>query len=111
MDYIFEKKWNDTLKRVSADFGDELDLQAVIFLIGLQETGLGYKKYKKDEKLDIMHVAICTLLEPYGFYKFSGRDEEGWPHFERVQNLPPLEASQQETLIKKAIITYFGEEE
>jgi len=111
LDYIFEKKWQDTLRRVSTDYGDELDLQAVLFLIGVQELGLGYRKFKKDEKVDLMHIAICTLLSPYGYYSFDYRDEEGWPHFERLHNLPPLEAAQQEILIKKAIITYFGEDE
>ena len=32
-------------------FGGGLDLQAVLFLIGLQELGLGYQKLKKDQKL------------------------------------------------------------
>jgi hypothetical protein len=27
-----------------------------------------------------MHIAICRLLEPYGFYEFDF-DEEGWPHY------------------------------
>ena len=57
-----------------------------------------------------MHIAICTLLEPYGYYSFEGRDEEGWPHFRKVEDLPALAAADQETLIKRAIIQYFQEE-
>jgi len=28
-----------------------------------------------------MHIAICTLLAPYGYYEYEGTDEEGWPHW------------------------------
>lgn len=111
MDYVFEKRWNDLLLKLSKEFGDELDLQSVLFLIGVQELGLGYRKFKKDEKIDLMHVAICTLLEPFGYYEFEGKDEDGWPHFTRTSLLPNLQAGQQEILIKKAVITYFEGEE
>jgi hypothetical protein len=111
MDYVFEKSWKDTLEKVGNDFGEELDLQALLFLIGVQELGQGYRKFKKDEKVEVMHVAICTLLEPSGFYEFVGRDEDGWPHFKRTNKLPHLGSKQQELLIKSAIIEYFNEDE
>lgn len=111
MDYEFERKWFELLTRKSEEFGDELDLQALLFLIGVQELGQGYRKFKKDEKIDLMHIAICTLLEPFGFYEWEGKDEDGWPHFKRTSKLPNLKAGQQETLIKKAIINYFDGDE
>jgi hypothetical protein len=110
MDYIFEKTWIETLDRVSKQFGERLEYGAILMLIGLQELGQDYEKYKKDQKIDLMHIGICTVLLPFGYYKFMGRDEEGWPHFERVQNLPPLEPTEQELLIKKAIVEYFKED-
>lgn len=91
-------------------FGGETDYDAILFLIGLQELGKPFKKYKKDQKLEIMHIAICTLLEPYGFYEFMGRDEEGWPHWKLVESLPHLEPKQQNKLIIDAIIDYFRNE-
>jgi len=111
VDYVFEQQWKQTLQKVSEDFGDELDLQSIIFLIGVQELGQGFRTFKKDEKIDLMHIAICTLLEPYGFYRFTHRDNDGWPHFERLDDLPALDAQQQEVLMKKAIIQYFGKED
>ena len=83
-----------------------MEMDAVIFLIGIQETGKGYKRYKKDEKIDIMHVAICTLLQPYGYYEFIGRDEEGWPHFKQIETIPNLKAGEQSILMKEAIVSY-----
>lgn len=54
-----------------------------------------------------MHVAICTLLTPAGYYEFSHRDEQNWPHFNLLQPLPSLEEKEQKHLLKEAIIDYF----
>lgn len=83
-----------------------MDVDGIIFLIGVQELGHGYKKYKKNEKVDIIHVAICTLLEPYGYYEFEGKDDQGWPHFKATEKLPFLKAGEQALLIKEAIVNY-----
>jgi len=110
MDYLFEKKWQETLEEVSKNFGEKLDYSSLLMLIGLQELGNFDLKFKKDQKIELMHVGICTVLMPFGYYEFKGRDEEGWPHFERKKNLPMLEPGDQEILIKKAVMLYFGEE-
>lgn len=107
MNFELEKKWRDLLKDISANFDEQLDLQSILFLIGLQELNLGYQKLKKDQKIEVMHIAICTLLEPYGYYEFEGKDDDGWPHFKNITALPPLNESEQEQLIKEAIIDYF----
>ena len=77
------------------------------FLIGAQELGQGVRSFKKDEKLNVMHIAVCTVLEPYGYYAFDGDDEQGWPHFRLLKKLPPLNQKEQETFMKKAVIEYF----
>lgn len=91
--------------------GDELDLDGIIYLIGVQELGQGHRRFKKDEKVNLMHIAICTLLEPYGFYAFSHLDDDGWPHFEMKEKLPPLKPGEQSRLMKEAIVQYFHENE
>jgi hypothetical protein len=100
-------EFQDVLKSLSPQFGDDIDVQAILFLIGIQELGKGKIKLSKNEKLDIMHIAICTLLSPYGYYEYKGVDEEGWPHWQVNDKLPPLKPMQQETLIKEAIVEYF----
>jgi hypothetical protein len=57
--------------------------------------------------LHVMHIGVCAILEPYGYYKYIGNDEEGWPHYENIKKLPLLDQQEQETLMKKAIIEYF----
>jgi hypothetical protein len=99
--------WERLQIKLKERFDGEMDYDSILFMIGLQELSKPFKKYKKDEKLEVMHIAICTLLEPYGFYEFLGRDEEGWPHWKLVQALPHLDAKQQNKLIIDSIIDYF----
>ncbi len=110
MDFEFEKKWRDLLQDVSKKMDEPLDMQSLIFMIGVQELNQGFVKLSKDQKLDVMHIAICTLMEPYGFYEYTGHDDDGWPHFKLVKELPVLKPDEQETFMKKAIIEYFQEE-
>lgn len=107
MDFDIELRFQELVKKLEAIFGGGLDTQTILFLIGVQELELGYKKFKKHEKTDLMHVAICTLLEPYGYYTFDGRDAENWPHFTLNKNLPALTEREQQHLIKEAILDYF----
>lgn len=88
-------------------FEMEMDLKSILFIIGLQELGMINDKLSKDQKVDVMHVAICTLLETYGHYNYIGRDKDGWPHWEVVEKLPALDGAQQEQLIKKSIVEYW----
>jgi hypothetical protein len=104
-----EAAWKNLLKRLEKDFGGELDLQGVLFLVGVQELGQGNRKYNKDQKLEVFHIAICTLLEPYGYYEFLGNDEQGYPHWKQSENLPPLNPGQQLLLMKQSLISYFGD--
>ncbi len=106
-----EKQFKDVLKALSKQFGDDIDLQAVLFLIGVQELGKGPIKFSKSAKLDVLHIAICTLLAPYGHYEYEGLDKDGWPHWKVVENLPALKPGQQLYLIKQAVIDYFKNKE
>ena len=100
--------WQELQEKLKERFGNEMEYDAILFTIGLQELGKDFqKKFKKDEKLEVMHIAICTLLEPFGFYEYVGRDEQGWPHWKLKKNLPPLDPKQQNKLITDAIIDYF----
>lgn len=110
MDLAFDKHWRDLVGRLSRRFdAGTLDLNAILFLIGVQELGQGAREFKKDEKVNLMHIAICVVLRPYGYYRELGRDADGWPHFERVKDLPPLQPEEQERLMKEAVLAYFEE--
>ncbi len=110
-DEQLKNRWEQLVKLLSNQFadGDTLDLDAIIYLIGVQELGKVHQTFKKDEKLNLMHIAICRLLEPYGYYEFEYIDKDGWPHYAIKEELPPLKAGEQSILMKDAIVTYFLE--
>lgn len=85
-------------------------IETMLFLIGIQELGSGQQKFTKDDKVNLIHIAVCRLLEPFGYYKFSHYNE-GWPAFEKLEDLPELKPNEQSLLMKKAIIQYFEDEE
>ncbi|MFY7743430.1 MAG: hypothetical protein ACOVQR_12335 [Flavobacterium sp.] len=112
-DTQLKERWENVVNILSNQFadGDELDLDAIIYLIGVQELGKVKQTFKKDEKINLMHIAICRLLEPYGYYEFDFYDNDGWPHFIVKEELPPLKAGEQSVLMKEAIVQYFLERE
>jgi hypothetical protein len=102
-------RWNYLVKELTQQFseGDVLNIDGIIYLIGVQELGQGKKLFKKDEKVNLMHVAICKLLEPYGYYEFDFFDKDGWPHYKILTDLPSLKPGEQTVLMKEAIVNYF----
>ncbi|MFN0728703.1 hypothetical protein [Polaribacter gochangensis] len=104
-----KEKWNLLVDNLSTQFadGDTLNIDAIIYLIGVQELGQGQRKFKKDEKVNLMHIAICKLLEPYGYYEFEFYDDDGWPHYKAKTELPNLKPGEQSVLMKEAIVSYF----
>ncbi len=86
------------------------DLNAVLFLIGVQELGRGLQRFSKEEKQDLMHIAICKVLSLSGFYELEGTDDAGWPHWKLVKKLPHFDLLEQEKLLKMHVIDYFTQE-
>ncbi len=112
-DEQLKERWDLVVEKLSNQFadGEILDLDAIVYLIGVQELGQLHKSYKKDHKLDLMHIAFCKLLEPYGFYEFDFIDDDGWPHYKVKEQLPHLKAGEQSVLMKEAVVNYFVDKE
>ena len=104
-DIELKDRWEILVVKLSAQFadGDPLELDAIIYLVGVQELGQYHKKYKKDDKLDLMHIAICRLLESTSRYL--------WEYYTIKEELPPLKSGEQSVLMKQAIVDYFLERE
>ena len=83
------------------------DLNGILFLIGIQEYGRTKAKFSKEEKQDLIHIAICELLTQDGYFEFVGRDEEGWPHYEPLKPISTKGMEQQERLLMEKVILYF----
>ena len=107
-----EEKWENLVGRLQKQFGKAAapDLNAVLFLIGIREFGVIKNRYTKEEKEDLMHIAVCRILSRQGYYALKGLDKDGWPHWEQLKPVPKLGTQEQERLLKQEIILYFEAE-
>ena len=112
-DEKLKQRWEKLKRTLTERFaeGEDLDIDGIIYLVGVQELGQGYRNFKKDEKVNLMHIAICRLLEPLGYYEFDFFDADGWPHYKMVEELPLLKPGEQTIMMKEAIVSYFIEKE
>ena len=103
----FALRWYEVRNRVKEQFGQRPDINAMLYIIGMNEVGIIKEKWEKEEKQNLMHVATCKLLSSDGYYRFTGNDAEGWPHYEKNNDLPVLNLVDQEELLKRKIVEYF----
>jgi hypothetical protein len=107
-DLDLARKWSRLTLNLQKTLGKRpKDLNAVLFLIGINELGRGPKVFSKEEKQDLMHIAICKALSYAGYYKLEGLDKEGWPHWKLIKKLPRFDLLEQEQLLKENILEYF----
>jgi hypothetical protein len=107
-DLDLESDWNSLLTNLQDRLGKRpKDLNAVLFLIGVQELGKGSQTFSKEEKQDLMHIAICKVLSLSGYYELEGLDSDGWPHWKLKKKLPAVDLLDQEKLLKIHILDYF----
>lgn len=110
-DLDFERRWQALLGLLQQTIGKKpKDLNGVLFLIGVHELGRGPKTFSKEEKQDLMHIAICKVLSLAGYYTLEGLDEQGWPHWKMVKKLPHFDLLEQEKLLKMHVMEYFEHE-
>lgn len=110
-DLDLQKEWVQLLYKLKEITGKRpADLNSVLFLVGIQELGKGARSFSKEEKQDVMHIAICKVLSLAGYYELEGLDEDGWPHWKLVKKLPRFDLLEQEKLLKIQILEYFKKE-
>jgi hypothetical protein len=106
-----QARWWKLEEKLVERFGKKPDMESILFLIGIQEVGGVGHSFTKEQKQDLMHVAVCTILIPGGFYELEGWDEDNWPHFKQTKELPPMEFMQQENFMKDHVLFYFSQNE
>ena len=104
-----QQRWWSLEAKLMERFGKKPDLEGVLFLIGLQETGFMAEKISKEQKQDLMHIAVCSLLSVSGYYELEGADADGWPHYRQLKALPVMDLIAQENFMKDHVLLYFDE--
>ncbi len=100
-------RWWKLEEKLMEKFGKKPDMEAILFLIGIQEFGDIKSKFTKEQKQDLMHVAVCSLLSQSGYYELEGLDGDCWPHFKQLLELPQFNMIEQENFLKDHVLLYF----
>jgi hypothetical protein len=106
-----QQRWWNLEAKLAERFGKKPDLDAILYLIGMQELQYFNEKITKEQKQDLMHVAVCTILTPSGYYELEVTDVDGWPHFKQLKPLPELGLREQEEFLKDHVLLYFEQQE
>jgi hypothetical protein len=104
----FEQRWKNVEQLLEERFGKVPDMEGVLFLVGINELGsMPSRKFSKEQKQDLMHIAVCKLLSSKGYYEYEGTDGDGWPHYMLVKPVELTDMQQQEQLLKECVVEYF----
>ncbi|MCX6189598.1 MAG: hypothetical protein NTW54_08370 [Bacteroidetes bacterium] len=93
--------------KLKAQFKRQPSLDAILFIIGMNALGKGNIPFDRDEKMNLLHVAHCTVFALSGYYELERLDEDGWPHFKTMKQYPAMELAEQEVFLKEHILKYF----
>lgn len=103
-----KSEWDKVIYRFIRLMGKKPSMNSILFMIGIQELGKGKKTFSKEQKQDLMHIAICKVLSFSGYYEFEGYDQDGWPHWKNIQPVPKFDLKDQESFLQAHIIEYFS---
>ena len=102
------EKWEYLVERLITDFAIPGDMLSILFLVGIQESGEGFRQYDQQEKTDLVKLGKYTLLSRAGFYeKFPvpGRD----PLFVPIDGHPlPADVASLDSILKNELLQYFN---
>ncbi|MBI1221909.1 MAG: hypothetical protein GC180_04825 [Bacteroidetes bacterium] len=100
-------RWEALQIQLHKQFGNKPDLNMVLILIGIRELGKVKQKWTKEDKVNLMHIAVCRLMSEEGYYELEGLDKDGWPHWKALKKLPFINLPEQEFYLMERVIAYF----
>ena len=100
--------WQQLIEYLKDSFSIKGDMLSVLFLVGIQEAGTGFRHYSQEEKTGLIKLAKYILLSNAGYYQkidVPGRD----PLFIPNENVSLPNASELvDSILKKELLTYFN---
>lgn len=106
-DEIIEKEFKTIEFQFIKRFKKKPSLEAILLLIGYQESPEVKSKHGKEEKLDLINLGVLTVLETQGLFKRTGTDH-GWPVFEPSET---QHTGDKEKTLRAGIVAYFRQNE
>jgi hypothetical protein len=100
--------WEELCSRLDERFGITVDLNGVLFLIGMRERGLSFQPFTNEEKLNLVYLGSCTLYMEMGLTELTGYDAEGWPLFSQRALSPEIPEERKQKILQDCAISYFA---
>jgi len=101
------ENWKDLCETLNDLFEIEVDLNGVLFLVGMRERGLSFQTFTKEEKLTLINLGSCTLYLEMGLVTRSGTDHQGWPVFHQNTLAPVISEERKLKTLQDCAIRYF----
>jgi hypothetical protein len=103
-----EQRWSALVARVESRFGRAPDVDAILFIMGIQSVGRGYEPdLPKERKQSLIMEGSYLAFETLGIYRRMGLERNGFWIWEKVFDLPKLSIDDQERLLQIGILNYF----
>ena len=103
------RQWNILCARLSEQMGNEINLNGLLFLIGVQELGFSYRDFSKEEKIDLIGLGTCKLLSLRGLCTEDGRDADNWPRWKKSEELEWFSEDEKTELLQELALEYFSD--
>ncbi|GET20588.1 hypothetical protein [Prolixibacter denitrificans] len=102
------QNWNELCDRLSDMFGMDVDLNGVLYLVGVRERGLTLRKFTKFEKWSLINLGSCVLYKEIGMVEELGTDRDGWPMFREKSLLTNWTEERKQKTLQDCAIRYFS---
>lgn len=99
--------WIELCEHLSKMFGMQVDLNGVLFLVGIRERGLTFQQFTKEEKLNLINLGSCTLYKEMGLTEITGYDADGWPQFRQKALSPEIPEERKQKTLQDCALRYF----
>lgn len=103
------QNWYELLGFLKERLGIKRELSAVLFIIGLQEEGSGFRKYSQNEKTALIKKAEFELLKKENYYIKIDTEENGEDIWVENPNKDIPGEPEIDELLKELSLRYFKE--
>jgi hypothetical protein len=101
-----QQNWLIFESRLTERLGQKPDFDGILLFVGIKEACLPPKNFTETEKVNLMQMAVCTVLVPARYYELFWVEDSGWPHYNQLQRLPEMTASAKEEFLKPYILMW-----
>jgi hypothetical protein len=101
-------KWTNLCDFLGEKFGISVDLNGVLFLVGIRERGLSFQPFSKEEKLSLINLGSCVLYQEMGLTEQTGIDQDGWPIFTQKSLAPVIPEQRKHKVLQDCALRYFA---